>query len=79
MTTPTDPHSGPLASVDAGPAPRRRRASLVVQGLLMLAAVLALVAAGGFGALAAECRDPGLAAGWTLLFAVVGLARPATT
>lgn len=82
MTTPTDPHSDSLAPLDAavepdagpGPAPRRWRGSLVVQSLLMLAALLALVAAGGFGALTAECRDPGLAAGWTLLFAVAGVA-----
>ncbi|WP_246792769.1 hypothetical protein [Burkholderia perseverans] len=80
MTTPTDPHSEPLVSLDTdpdaspGPAPRRWRGSLVAQSLLMLAAVLALVAAGGFGALTAECRDPGLAAGWTLLFAVIGVA-----
>ncbi|WP_414446677.1 hypothetical protein AB4851_07690 [Burkholderia sp. 22PA0099] len=77
MTEPTE-SDAPLSPVALGePAtmetqpPRRRH--LLLSSLLLLLALIAVALAGGFGVMTGQCRDLGLAAGWTVMFAVIGV------
>ncbi len=83
MNPPTEPESmsatpaapGVVAAapgvVAAAPAPRRP-AHLLFQSAWLLLLAIALLMAGGFGFFTAQCRDLGLALGWTVLFTIIG-------
>ncbi|WP_186113728.1 hypothetical protein [Burkholderia gladioli] len=76
MNTPTEPESTPATPAEPGvvaaaPAPRRP-AHLLFQSAWLLLLAIALLMAGGFGFFTAQCRDLGLALGWTVLFTIIG-------
>lgn len=84
MTEPTESHAPRSLAADGEPpgqpraaehvaaaAPRRRH--LLLSSLLLWLALVAVALAGGFGWMTGECRDLGLATGWTAMFAVLGV------
>ncbi|MBN3726673.1 hypothetical protein [Burkholderia sp. Ac-20379] len=73
MTEPTESHAALSVAADGEPAIAPRRRHLLLTSLLLLLAAIAVALAGGFGWMTGQCRDLGLAAGWTALFAVLGV------